>query len=66
MKTMSKSADWYIGTRVRHNFSHEMGMILEHQDDPRGYNWLVRFDDENGQFLKEDWYKEEVLEEYNA
>lgn len=61
---MEKDDNWYVGTKVKHEFNDvAVGMILEHRDDSLGYSWLVRFTGPDGEFLIEDWYKADVLEE---
>lgn len=43
------------GDKVTHNYAGELGEILEIRDDPKGYNYYVKF------LTRTDWFKEEVL-----
>lgn len=61
MKTKIKSTHWHVGMKVQHNYSDEIGYILQYRKDKTGYNWLVEFHLDDGKLIK-DWYKEEALE----
>lgn len=43
------------GDKVTHDYSKELGEVLETRDDPKGYNYYIKFQ------TRTDWFKEEVL-----
>ena len=53
-----------IGSKVRHDFSKEIGYVLAFRRDPNKYNYQVEWHTVVGGKLnlKVDWMKREVLE----
>lgn len=61
---MSKRHKFKVGDFVTHDFSANwLGEIHEVRNDPNGYDYFVRFVDEDDDPVPvaKDWYKESVL-----
>lgn len=52
-----KSKVMRIGSRVKHNFSGELGTVIAWRKDKHGYDYKVKWDN-----VSPDWYQLKVLE----